>query len=182
MTPRRLAAAAVILALTAPAQARAASARPVVLELFTSQACSSCPPADALLGALQAGSPDVLALSFHVTYWNGLGWTDPFSSPQATARQRAYAAALGTEVFTPQLVIDGRVSAVGSDRQAIQAAITAARNDQAAGPPLALSASGKGLTASVDEGTGEAELLLIGFDPRPHHPHCRWREWRRDAA
>lgn len=164
MTKHRMATAALALVL-APAAVGRAAPRPVVLELFTSQACSSCPPADALLGALAAASPGVLALSFHVTYWNGPGWADPYSSPQATARQRAYAAALRTEVFTPQLVIDGRASAVGSDRGAVQAAIAVARHAQAAGPALALAASPAGLTATIDAGTGEADILLIGYDP-----------------
>jgi len=164
MSAHRPAAAALALMLAAATNGRAAP-RPVVLELFTSQACSSCPPADALLGALAAASPDMLALSFHVTYWNGPGWTDPYASTEATARQRAYAKALGTEVFTPQLVIDGSTSAVGSDRAAVQAAITAARHGQASGPSLALRASKAGLVASIDAGTGQADLLLIGYDP-----------------
>ncbi len=171
MTTHRLAAAALApalaLALALTNLARAAP-RPVVLELFTSQACSSCPPADALLGAL-AASPGLLALSFHVTYWNGPGWADPFSSPQATARQRAYAAAIGTEVFTPQLVIDGRTSALGSDREAVQAAIAAARHDHASSPvpvpALTLGPAPAGLNATIGAGTGDADLLLIGFDP-----------------
>ena len=153
-------AAALFLVLGAPAQAR-----PVVLELFTSQACSSCPPADALLGALQSRSADVLALSFHVTYWNGPGWTDPYSSPQATTRQRAYAAALGTEVFTPQLVVDAATSVVGSDEGAVQAAIDRARQRQAAGPALVLAASPAGLRADVGAGAGQAQVLLVGYDP-----------------
>ncbi len=147
------------------AMAAPARARPVVLELFTSQACSSCPPADALLGALQAGSPDVLALSLHVTYWNGAGWTDPFSSPQATARQRAYAHALGSEVFTPQLVVDGGTSVLGSDRDALLAAIARARQAQVAGPAMTLTVSAAGMVATVGAGAGDATLLLVGFDP-----------------
>src|SRR5262245_50734371 len=89
-------------AAAAPVHADESAAAPVVVELFTSQGCSSCPPADALLGEL-AQRPDVLALSFHVDYWNYIGWTDPFSSKGATERQRAYVHAFGLSmVYTPQ--------------------------------------------------------------------------------
>src|SRR5271154_5728268 len=101
-----------LITLTAAATAQA-TPRPVVLELFTSQSCSSCPPADALLADIAASHADVLPLDFHVDYWNYLSWRDRFSLPAATARQRAYAAALGAEVFTPQLVIDGTAEAGG---------------------------------------------------------------------
>jgi hypothetical protein len=104
-----------------------ADARPVVVELFTSQGCSSCPPADALLGEL-ARRGDVLALGFHISYWDGLGWRDPFSSQSSTDRQRAYARLLGTgQVYTPQMVVDGRREMVGSDRAAVLAALRDAR-------------------------------------------------------
>ena len=82
--------AALILGVMSAAMPAQADPRPVVVELFTSQGCSSCPPADALLGEL-AQRHDVLALGFHVDYWNGLGWKDPFSNDTATERQRRYA-------------------------------------------------------------------------------------------
>src|ERR1041384_1895274 len=89
---------------------------PVVVELFTSQGCNSCPPADALLGEL-AQRPDLVALAFHVDYWNYIGWQDPFSSPEATKRQRDYAQSLGlSSVYTPEMVIDGSFDIVGLDR------------------------------------------------------------------
>lgn len=107
-------AAALILALSAgPALAQT---RPVVVELFTSQGCSSCPPADALLGEV-AGRSDVIALAFHVDYWDYIGWKDPFAAPDFTARQKDYVRALGLRgLYTPQMVIDGRLDVVGSDR------------------------------------------------------------------
>jgi hypothetical protein len=115
-----------ILAAMAPAQA-AADAPPVVVELYTSQGCSSCPPADQVLTEL-AMRPDVLALSLHVDYWDYIGWKDPFGSPMNTERQRDYATTLGLRyVFTPQIIVDGRDSVVGSDRRAVESAITAAR-------------------------------------------------------
>lgn len=89
---------------------------PVVLELFTSQGCSSCPPADALLSEL-ADQPGVIALSYHVDYWDYIGWKDPFSSAVSTTRQRAYGKELALRyVYTPQIVIDGRRELVGSRR------------------------------------------------------------------
>src|SRR5690242_10110461 len=101
----------------------AAGERPIVVELFTSEGCSSCPPADALLAEL-ADRPDVLALSFHVDYWDRLGWKDPFSSPAATRRQQGYADLLGlATVYTPQIVVDGKWQAVGSDGAAVGRAL-----------------------------------------------------------
>jgi hypothetical protein len=115
--------------LGAPAPAQADSgAGAVVVELFTSQGCSSCPPADALLGEISA-LPHVTALSFHVDYWDGLGWRDRFAIPLAAQRQRRYVDTLGlSSAFTPQIVIDGRDSYVGSDRRRILAAIARPRN------------------------------------------------------
>ncbi len=153
-------------ALTSLAATPALAARPVVLELFTSQSCSSCPPADALLAELAASGGDVLPLDFHVDYWNYLSWVDRFSSPAATARQRDYAAALGSEVYTPQLVVHGRYQAVGSDRSAVAAAISRARADAAAGPELALTGTGGQLAINLGAGAGSANILLVGFDPQ----------------
>lgn len=101
---------------------------PVVLELFTSQGCSSCPPADTLLSEL-AKSPDVLALSFHVDYWDYLGWKDAWSAPEWSARQRTYARVLGDggRVYTPQLVVNGKAGVLGSSRSQAERAIAAAR-------------------------------------------------------
>jgi hypothetical protein len=93
----------------------------IVMELFTSQGCSSCPPADELLGKY-AMSPDndIIALSFHVDYWNRLGWKDPFSKPEFSERQRMYAEKIpGGSVYTPQLIINGEKEMVGSQRDLI---------------------------------------------------------------
>lgn len=104
----------------------AQAAQPVVLELFTSQGCSSCPPADALMGQM-AHDPALLPLLFHVSYWNSLGWKDPYASAETTGRQYAYAKALGAgnSVFTPQLVVNGTQSMVGSDESKLRKAVAA---------------------------------------------------------
>ncbi len=90
-----------------------------MVELFTSEGCSSCPPAEAYVGEL-AQRADVLALTFHVDYWDDLGWRDRFALPEAVQRQRTYAKVLGlSSVYTPQVVIDGHEDCVGSDRNSI---------------------------------------------------------------
>jgi hypothetical protein len=101
---------------------------PVVLELFTSQGCSSCPPADALLSQL-GSSKSVIPLAYHVDYWNHLGWTDPFSSSQFSNRQTAYARAMNLRgEYTPQMVIQGQSDCVGSDSRCIARAIDGVRS------------------------------------------------------
>lgn len=106
-----------------------AAEAPVVLELFTSQGCSSCPPADALLRELEAGNDGVIALSFHVDYWNYLGWKDPFSSPYFSARQSDYTDALRARTYTPQLVINGRSELIGSRKAEVRQAVADAQQD-----------------------------------------------------
>jgi len=126
MTTPRLLFGLLLAALTvavAPA-ADAGGKRPVVVELFTSQGCSSCPPADAVIGHL-ADRKDVLALTLPVTYWDMLGWKDTLASDGNTRRQKAYAAAMGRGgVYTPQMIVDGVTDVVGSREQAVDAAIT----------------------------------------------------------
>lgn len=144
---------------------------PVLAELFTSEGCSSCPPADRLLAMVLKEQPVdgvyVVAMSEHVTYWDSLGWQDPFGSSQFTARQNKYGHRFSLEsVFTPQLVVDGRVHMVGSDVAKVRSALAeagrvpkprltveASLDDKGA---LVGSASGPGLEAGAREG---AELL-----------------------
>jgi hypothetical protein len=145
------------LAACAAAPAAKASTNSVVLELFTSQACSSCPPADALLGKL-AQRPEVIALAWHVDYWNHLGWRDQFASRLATERQQAYARQLEAEVFTPALVIDGATVVVGSDRASVERAIGAAT-------PLAVAVALKDTGVDVGASPGRLRAISILYDP-----------------
>jgi hypothetical protein len=137
-----------------------ATTRTVLLELFTSQGCSSCPPADALLGRL-ARQPGVVALAWHVDYWDRLGWRDPFASREATARQHAYAHRLGGAVFTPALVIDGARVVVGSDTAAVETAIAAA---DILHVPVTLSRTDVGVAVQVGAGTGPLRALRVVYD------------------
>jgi hypothetical protein len=120
-----------VLAACATASGEARDDGPLVIELFTSQGCSSCPPADALLGKLaragSLGGRPLAPLAFHVDYWNDLGWADPFSLPAWTERQQAYARSLGDDrVYTPELVVAGAAGMVGSQQLRVERAITAA--------------------------------------------------------
>jgi hypothetical protein len=155
------------LCLTVGITAARAGERPVVVELFTSEGCSSCPPADALLAEL-ASRPDVLALSFHVDYWDQLGWKDPFSSSQATQRQNRYATLLHlATVYTPQVVVDGKWEAVGSDRADVEHALDRARSDRREVPvTLALDHGQAQIKLGPGGDAAAAAVLLIGFDRR----------------
>lgn len=131
-----------------------------VVELFQSQGCSDCPPANANVMAL-SGRPDLLTLSFGVTYWDYLGWKDTFASPQYTARQWEYARALHhTEVYTPQVVVNGRADIVGRDKHALEALI--GREANASAPAVRITSG----TVTVGPGQpGAHQVWLVRFDP-----------------
>lgn len=134
----------------------------MLVELFTSQGCSSCPPADALLGEL-AGDPDVLPLAFHVTYWDGLGWTDGFADMRFDERQRTYAKVLGvSSIYTPQMVVGGELDVVGSSRSRVLAAIGVARTHGGA-RPLHVAANGRVAVPADLERVG-TELWAAAWD------------------
>jgi hypothetical protein len=162
-TVRGLAVSLVALATCLPAHADGVSS-PVVIELFTSQGCSSCPPADALLTTIARTRPDVLPLAFHVTYWNNLGWRDPYSFEGATARQRSYAhiSAQGG-IYTPQAVIGGTEDVIGSDTKAVEDALHRAA-DHATHLALRATRDGDAIAISLGEGSGAASILIVGYD------------------
>ena len=135
----------------------AKSATPVLVELFTSEGCSSCPPADALLAQIDARQPvsgaEAIILEEHVDYWDDQGWRDPFASKAATQRQEDYANTLHAEVYTPQMIVDGRTELLGSDQNAAQRAIEKASSAQ----KTSLELSWVGATATM----GGPKLLRI---------------------
>jgi hypothetical protein len=138
-----------------------ATPRPAVIELFTSEGCNSCHPAEAYVGEL-AGRSDVLALSFHVDYWDDLGWRDRFGLSQSVDRQRAYARSLRLSgVYTPQVVIDGRADYVGSNRGAIDRALKTTRD----GVPVTLSVSDGEARVRLEprEKGPPADVLLVAY-------------------
>ncbi|HEX3651599.1 MAG TPA: DUF1223 domain-containing protein [Rhizomicrobium sp.] len=143
--------------------------RPIVVELYTSQGCSSCPPADALLGQL-AMRKDVLAVSLPVTYWDMLGWRDTLASDSNTRRQKAYARELGRGgVYTPQIIVDGASDVVGSRTQAVASAIAARASDMQT-VPVELEANHQQVHIAVgpasDHGSHEAIIWLFGILPQ----------------
>ncbi len=167
---------ALILAGLTPAVGSAQGApRPVVVELFTSQGCSSCPPADALVAGLAASHLDLLPLTFHVTYWNNLGWQDPFSFTAATERQEHYLRlGVAPEIYTPAMVVDGRIDVIGSDRAAVDRSIARATAQAQTVAPIDITRDGTTLSIAVGPGPGtephHATILLIGYDPQ-HETH-----------
>lgn len=148
-------AAAVVLALPLAAQPVPAPT-PVVVELFTSEGCSSCPPADALLTKLEkeggVAGAQVIPLGLHVTYWDQLGWKDPASLPEATDRQQEYGRGeFGVDnVYTPQAVVDGRTQLVGSDEAALRKAIAKAATEPHVPVHLTASVQATGVVAKVE--------------------------------
>jgi hypothetical protein len=120
-----------------------------VVELFTSQGCSSCPPADKLLGEF-AKDPSVIAMSMPINYWDYLGWKDTLADARFSARQHAYSRARGDrDVYTPQVIVNGSVQVVGSDRAGIENAIKATDKNGVMSVPVRLSLSGKQIHVSV---------------------------------
>jgi hypothetical protein len=162
MFPRLVLSLGLLAGLT-PVMAQAAE-RPVVVELFTSQGCSSCPPANAYLNELSKGRRDVLALAFHVTYWDRLGWRDPFSLAAATDRQAVYGRRFGDGSYTPEIVVDGAASAVGSDRSGVGSAIEHAKRQGQTAASVNVSKNGDQVSIEVGAGSGNGRILLIGFD------------------
>jgi hypothetical protein len=158
--PRLLLLSALALASTTGVRDSAAGPQdsPVILELFTSQGCSSCPPADRLLAELDRDpklTGRVIPLSFHVDYWNYIGWKDPFSSPRWSDRQRSYARAFrSSRIYTPQAVIDGRMECIGSREDLVRYRI---------GKALAAEPAGRvTLAATPAGGTGGRVQVKVG--------------------
>ncbi len=146
MIKRGLLSLTLMAALAAPA-----SASPILIELFTSQGCSSCPPADDILAKL-AHRDDVVALAFHVDYWDYIGWTDKLAIPEATARQKAYRTAFhNSDIYTPQMVINGRVEFPGNDAGQVAGAIARAKKLQQQGPDVSLTRQGEAIAVSIPE-------------------------------
>ena len=139
-------------------------AAPTVVELFQSQGCSSCPPAIANVNAL-ADRPDILALSFSVTYWDYLGWKDTFAQGAFTQRQRDYGKGLHDGIYTPEVVINGRTPLVGIDRAELASAIAKA----APLPGPAVTVNGNQVSvgaASAAAAPTSADVWLVRYDPR----------------
>jgi len=146
----------------------AVSANPTVVELFTSQGCSSCPPADEILGKLKQRD-DVIALTFPVDYWDYLGWKDTLASPAFSKRQRDYARARGDrQVYTPQMVMNGRIHVVGNQESAVERGIKTVAKDESI--KLTMSVDGDAIRVSVkiddaakSTASGKATLWLVLF-------------------
>jgi hypothetical protein len=144
------------------AGAAAPAGRLHVVELFQSQGCSDCPPAEANLNAI-AGDPNVLALSYGVTYWDQLGWKDTFATPQFTARQWEYAKRRGRgKVWTPQVYVDGQADLVGANRGQLDQTIAAARIN---GPAVAIR-GGRVTVGAAPARARPATVWLVRYDPR----------------
>lgn len=154
-------------ALAGVADARAETVGPkAVVELFTSQGCASCPPADEKLVEL-AQDPEILALTLPVDYWDYLGWQDTLADPAHTARQRGYAAARGDRmVFTPQMVVNGAFACIGSKPQDVAAALEKAEEHAARLPvPVSVDVAGGEAAIRIEAGAdAPAEVWLLAID------------------
>jgi hypothetical protein len=139
------------------------AAHPTVIELFQSQGCSSCPPAEANVGAI-SDRQDVLALAFEVDYWDRLGWKDTFSRPAWTTRQYAYARAMGRDgVYTPQVVVNGKVEGDGLEPGALAGLMS--RGDRGAGGPSVSFSEGKVTVGAGAAPAGGADVWLARYIP-----------------
>ncbi|MEZ5788733.1 MAG: DUF1223 domain-containing protein [Xanthobacteraceae bacterium] len=143
--------------------ARDVSAEPrAVIELFTSQGCSSCPPADRLLGKLK-DDPSLIAVSLPIHYWDYLGWKDTLADPRHTARQKAYSHVRGDRnVYTPQVVVNGAVQALGSDRAAVEQAVETAADE------------GKGLSVALELAVADGKVLVSAGEGGDGHSGEVW--------
>jgi hypothetical protein len=151
------------IAISAVSAQAADPSHPAVVELFQSQGCSSCPPANANVNALSQRA-DVLALSFAVTYWDRLGWKDTFAKPQFTERQWQYARAMRQQdVYTPQVVVNGRVAGVGADPGEIEGLIS--RADRGATGPTVTISGGSAEIGAARGPVQAADVLLVRYDP-----------------
>ena len=154
------------LAVILSAGAALAARPPVVVELFTAQGCSSCGPANASVAAM-AAREDVLPLTFSVDYWDYLGWKDTFAQKAFTDRQRAYAKKLGVrEVYTPQVVIDGRVQASGVRPAQVEALLQTQARALRFPPDMEWRGDNRAAVGSGRPPVGGAEVWLVRFDPR----------------
>ncbi len=157
--------AGVVVALLAGGSFVARAQPRAVIELFTSQGCSSCPAADKLIGELAADG-SVVALSLPIDYWDYLGWRDTLARPRHTARQRNYSAVRGDrQVYTPQVVVNGSAQALGSDRSAIEAAIANTQHGKRLPVAVAVTSNGSGFDVAVSQHVGAAtgEVWLCGI-------------------
>ena len=159
-----------LLALTLPLVpvGAVAQSNPVVVELYTSQGCSSCPPADAYMAEL-AKDPNILPLAFHVDYWDRLGWKDTYASKAYTQRQYDYASALGNRlVWTPQFIVHGANYTRGNFRGMVKEYVKAHKARQAAAQ-VTIAASGNGYVATIEplaSGIGNAAILVAAYTPK----------------
>jgi hypothetical protein len=152
---------------------------PVVVELFTSQGCSSCPPAEAFLGEL-AKRKDVIALEYHVNYWDYIGWKDTFAKPAFGDRQRKYVDSLKVRyAYTPQMVIDGSTDVVGSHRQEIDTLIQRHLSEHTKAPAITMTRTGDTLKVAIGAWRKSApyDVVLVTFD-KPHVTQVRRGENR----
>ncbi|MDH3230076.1 MAG: DUF1223 domain-containing protein [Alphaproteobacteria bacterium] len=157
---------AVLWGLFCPAAAGAQSQAPVVVELFTSQGCPACPPAEAYLRDL-ARRGDVIALEFHIDYYDYAGWKDPFGHADHTRRWQGYAQALGARYeYTPFMVVGGAAHVVGSNRQQAETRIRGMRSEMADAPRLTVASRGREATVTVDGGgqVGIFDIFLVTYD------------------